>query len=221
LNNQYCSNDQVNLIANILGNNVSNFTWQNGNGVTFSNQPNVNFTYSNEGSYNIILTATDRFCGDYSYNQTTQIYKVPVFNLGEDITLCPQMEDITLCPQMTTQIGVDSIAGYTYLWNTGAVRSKIVTGPSSANYRLQVNNHGCMGADEIYVTVLDNCLIKVPTAFTPNNDGLNDRLKAINADLAKEFSLRVFNRFGQLVFSTSVPTNGWDGRFKGVNADAI
>ncbi|HRD58550.1 MAG TPA: PKD domain-containing protein [Ferruginibacter sp.] len=211
LNNQYCSNDQVNLIANILGNNVSNFTWQNGNGVTFSNQPNVNFTYSNEGSYNIILTATDRFCGDYSYNQTTQIYKVPVFNLGEDITLCPQM---------TTQIGVDSIAGYTYLWNTGAVRSKIVTGPSSANYRLQVNNHGCMGADEIYVTVLDNCLIKVPTAFTPNNDGLNDRLKAINADLAKEFSLRVFNRFGQLVFSTSVPTNGWDGRFKGVNADA-
>ena len=134
-----------------------------------------------------------------------------MFNLGEDITLCPGMSTI---------IGVDSVAGYNYLWNTGSGAAKITTGPASATYQLTVDNHGCRASDEIFINVLDNCLIKVPTAFTPNGDGLNDRLKAINADLAKDFQLRVYNRFGELLFATRVPTDGWDGRIKGIPADA-
>jgi gliding motility-associated-like protein len=45
-------------------------------------------------------------------------------------------------------------------------------------------------------------------------------LKAVNADLAKEFTLRVYNRFGQLLFVTNDPLQGWDGNFKGKGADA-
>ena len=55
----------------------------------------------------------------------------------------------------------------------------------------------------------------MPSAFTPNRDGLNDELLASNADLAKNFSLTIFNRLGQLMFSSNNPLQGWDGRFKG------
>ena len=48
---------------------------------------------------------------------------------------------------------------------------------------------------------------------------LNDQLKAVNADLAKNFSLKVFNRLGQLLFTTNNPLEGWDGRFKGNPAE--
>lgn len=211
LNSQYCTGETVTLATDITGANTGNYTWNNGNNITSSNQSPVNYTYSTEGNYTITLTATDRFCGDFNFSRSTEIYKVPVFTLGEDITLCPGM---------TTQVGVEPTTGYTYLWNTGATSSKITTAPASATYRLTVDNHTCAASDEIFVEVLDNCLIKVPGAFTPNNDGRNDLLKAINADLAREFQLRVYNRFGQMMFATRVPTDGWDGRFKGVPADA-
>lgn len=210
LNNQYCTEEQLSLRADITNGNTSSYSWNNGDGINITGQPSVNFTYSTEGSYTITLTATDRFCGDFSFGQATQVYKIPEFSLGEDITLCPGM---------TTQIGVEPTPGYTYLWNTGAVTSKIVTAPASGTYELTVDNHTCTATDEIFVEVLDNCLIKVPGAFTPNNDGRNDILKAINANLAKEFQLRVYNRFGQMMFATRVPTEGWDGRFKGQEAD--
>ena len=211
LNTQYCTAETVTLNTGISGGNVNTYTWNNGNGVTSNNQPTVNYIYSTEGNVTVTLTATDRFCGDYSFNQSTRVYKVPEFNLGEDITLCPQM---------TTQIGIAPVTGYTYLWSTGATTSQIISGPTTATYQLRVDNHTCSSSDAIEVEVLDNCLIKVPGAFTPNNDGLNDRLKAINADLAKEFQFRVYNRFGQLLFATRVPTAGWDGTIKGVPADA-
>lgn len=211
LNTQYCTGENVSLSTNITGTNVSGYTWNNGNGVTASNQSAVDFTYATQGTYSIQLTATDRFCGDLSFNQTTQVYQVPVFSLGEDRTFCPGG---------TTEIGVDNTAGYSYLWNTGATTSGITTTPASATYTLTIDNNTCTSSDEIYIEVLDNCLIKVPGAFTPNNDGLNDRLKAINADLATQFYFRVYNRFGQLIFATRIPTDGWDGWYKGQQAEA-
>ena len=210
LNLQYCTAEGVSLSTDITGSNISSYTWNNGNGISLVNQSPVNFTYNAQGNYVVSLTGTDRFCGAFSFSQATQVYQLPVFTLGEDITLCPGM---------TRQIGVDPSSGYTYLWNTGATTSRITTNPTSATYTLTADNNTCTSTDEILVEVLDNCLIKVPGAFTPNNDGRNDRLKAINADLATEFQFRVYNRFGQLIFTTRVPTDGWDGRFKGQEAD--
>ena len=60
----------------------------------------------------------------------------------------------------------------------------------------------------------------MPNSFTPNGDGLNDVFKAItpNTDIS-EYSLKIYNRWGQEVFSTKEMTTGWDGRIKGVDAD--
>ena len=63
--------------------------------------------------------------------------------------------------------------------------------------------------------VVDNCYIAVPTAFTPNGDGVNDYLYPMNAYKATQLLFRVFNRNGQLVFETRDWTKKWDGTFRG------
>ena len=74
---------------------------------------------------------------------------------------------------------------------------------------------GCTDTAYHFVKVLDNCYIAVPTAFTPNGDGLNDYLYPLNAYKATNLSFKVFNRSGQLVFETKDWTVKWDGTIKG------
>ncbi|MBK6379299.1 MAG: gliding motility-associated C-terminal domain-containing protein [Chitinophagaceae bacterium] len=77
------------------------------------------------------------------------------------------------------------------------------------------NANGCIGVDNIKITVFEGPEIYVPNAFTPNSDGKNDILKAIPIGL-KEFKyFTIFNTYGQLVFTTKDPAIGWDGNFKG------
>jgi gliding motility-associated-like protein len=74
---------------------------------------------------------------------------------------------------------------------------------------------GCSDSARRTLTVLDHCLIAVPTGFTPNNDGLNDRFGPHNALKADNYLFRVFNRWGQLVFQSRNWQEKWDGRFNG------
>jgi gliding motility-associated-like protein len=55
----------------------------------------------------------------------------------------------------------------------------------------------------------------VPTAFSPNNDGTNDILFVLAGKDIVEMSFTVFNRWGEVVFETDSPLNGWDGTFNG------
>ncbi|TCJ13380.1 T9SS type B sorting domain-containing protein [Flaviaesturariibacter flavus] len=57
--------------------------------------------------------------------------------------------------------------------------------------------------------------IFVPTAFTPNHDGKNDEVKPIAVGMRTIRFFRIFNRWGQLVFETTVNGQGWDGTIKG------
>ena len=55
-------------------------------------------------------------------------------------------------------------------------------------------------------------IIDVPSAFTPNGDGINDILY-VRGGGVREFTFKIFNRWGQKVFETSDMKVGWDGRF--------
>ncbi len=83
--------------------------------------------------------------------------------------------------------------------------------------RLTVTNLalGCSDAAKKTITVLDHCFIDVPTAFTPNNDGLNDFFGPHNALKADHYTFSVYNRWGQLVFSARNWQDKWDGTLKG------
>lgn len=74
---------------------------------------------------------------------------------------------------------------------------------------------GCSDSTKRTLTVLDHCYIDVPTAFTPNNDGLNDFFWPHNALKADGYLFRVYNRWGQLVFSSRNWQDKWDGRING------
>jgi gliding motility-associated-like protein len=75
---------------------------------------------------------------------------------------------------------------------------------------------GCSDSTRKTLTVLDFCLIDVPTAFTPNNDGLNDYFRPHNALKADNYQFKVYNRWGQLVFQSRNWQDKWDGRINGV-----
>jgi gliding motility-associated-like protein len=58
--------------------------------------------------------------------------------------------------------------------------------------------------------------IYVPKVFTPNNDGTNDLLKPILVGISAFHYFSVYNRWGNLIYTTQDPNQGWDGTFKGV-----
>jgi gliding motility-associated-like protein len=54
-----------------------------------------------------------------------------------------------------------------------------------------------------------------PSSFTPNNDGLNDQFRPAVSGHLTEYKIRIFDRFGEMLFITSDPYLGWNGKFKG------
>jgi gliding motility-associated-like protein len=84
-------------------------------------------------------------------------------------------------------------------------------------YRVKVSTReGCYAFDSLKVKVYKTPPeIFVPTLFTPNGDGLNDFLKPVPVGISKFVYFRVYNRYGQLVYSANDFISGWDGRFKG------
>jgi gliding motility-associated-like protein len=60
-----------------------------------------------------------------------------------------------------------------------------------------------------------DCDMFVPNAFTPNNDGTNDYFGVAGIVAVQNFSMKIYDRYGQVIFSTNDIAGKWDGRFKG------
>jgi gliding motility-associated-like protein len=107
-----------------------------------------------------------------------------------------------------------------YNWSTGSsLFSTVVTRPGV--YWLEVkNDKNCIGRDSV-VVFEKQCSpgLFVPSAFTPNMDGKNDVMRAILIGDIKSFEFRIFNRYGQLVFSTRDIKDGWDGTVRAVKQE--
>jgi gliding motility-associated-like protein len=71
--------------------------------------------------------------------------------------------------------------------------------------------------DEILVNYR-NCdpLISVPNAFTPNNDGRNDSFRAVGVNITN-YRMQLFDRWGELIFTSDDPGVGWDGTKNGAS----
>lgn len=81
-------------------------------------------------------------------------------------------------------------------------------------YTLKVTSaEGCVANDQVLVSVIKD--FYVPTAFLPNGDGLNDTWRIPFMESYAGASVKVFNRFGQLVYHSAAGSSGWDGKFKG------
>ncbi len=81
-----------------------------------------------------------------------------------------------------------------------------------------LDGNGCMAADSILIDLDMRDKIYLPTAFTPNEDGVNDLFRIKNLTFQKVIEFRVFNRWGQEVFNgvgSGQAITGWDGTFSG------
>ncbi len=82
-----------------------------------------------------------------------------------------------------------------------------------------INEFGCKATDKLLIQVIEDCagkMVYVPNTFTPNGDGQNDIIKVFGPGVSSVKEVRIFNRWGQMVFETNDPENiGWDGTFKG------
>jgi gliding motility-associated-like protein len=78
-----------------------------------------------------------------------------------------------------------------------------------------ITTNGCKATDDINIKVFTKADIYVPTAFTPNGDGDNDLLRPILAGIKELKYFMVYNRYGEVVFKTSTPKEGWNGMING------
>jgi gliding motility-associated-like protein len=74
--------------------------------------------------------------------------------------------------------------------------------------------NGCQVSDQFTVVVLNDAVVMVPNAFTPNGDGLNDYFGPIGK-VPEGFKMQLYNRNGEIVFKSSNINQRWNGIYKG------
>ncbi len=158
-----------------------------------------------------IVQSNNGACGDLridTFNVTLGNFKV---DLGLDTTICTG-----------TGFVLDAtVPDATYLWqdgNTNATRTITEAG----TYTVTVQQGDCKASDSKIVNVaVCNCGVGMPSAFSPNADGRNDQLLPVITPGChmEEYSLSVYNRYGQRIFYSSNPATGWDGSFNGQRVD--
>lgn len=134
-------------------------------------------------------------------------------------------DDILFCAGEAIKVPLHANAGSntTIIWSTGSTAPDIVASDTGM-YWVQLQESICTTSDTMIIAYdpLCYCQFSMPNAFSPNGDGLNDVfLPAISAQCPVErFSLNIYNRWGQRVFSTVKAEQGWNGSYNGLPADA-
>lgn len=213
-----CKEDTLYFLHN--GNNgVNSWDWRFDN-VQAPNVPSHVQIYPATGEHTVRLIVTNGMCSDTS---------VQVIKLDNKVVAAFDGPDI-ICPTDTVRF-VNKTTGTVdeWRWSFGNGFTSNLHSPQIQQY--PINNRetfytvklvaasttmNCKDSSVRRIQVLGSCYIAVPTAFTPNGDGLNDYLHPANALKAENLVFRVFNRLGQLVFETRDWTRKWDGRINGV-----
>jgi len=124
------------------------------------------------------------------------------FTVGMDTTLCENQE-LTL----SAGAGFDA-----YLWNTGDTTS-FITISKPGNYSVQITEGPCKSSD--YVNIMPcPCVVWAPNTFTPNNDGVNEYYHLAASNISY-LNMKIFNRWGELLYEQTDINAKWDGRYKG------
>ena len=183
--------------------NYSSYLWSNGSTAQ-------TIDVKSTGIYSVVVTDQNG-CKGSDTARITSIYPAPLGFLIKDTSICSYGK-LTLSTNGNTY--------ESYLWNTNEI-SKTITIDKPGIYWLSVKDKkGCSGYDTVNVA-LKECLqgFFMPTAFTPDGNGLNDEIKPLLFGDVESFEFIVYNRFGQIVFLTTNRLKGWDGTFKGIKQD--
>lgn len=144
------------------------------------------------------------------------IRDVSGLRIGKDTVLC--LGDSLLLRsnlQHPPEEGMQS--GIRYRWHNGSTDT-ILQVKTAGRYTLTATNEaGCTATASVTVAYQGcvNCKLYVPTAFTPNGDGRNDTWRVAAQCPPQHYRMRVYNRWGALVFESGEPGRLWDGTYRG------
>lgn len=191
--------------------NIVNWTWYIDSATRIINQQSPTVTFNWVGMHKGYLVAEgDNGC----FNDTIrfQIYTNQGFAYAGNDTTVLVNEPFTL----------NGSGNGTFLWtpafglNDSHIPRPTGSLDSDTTYTLTtITREGCPATDQVRISVFKGSKIFVPSAFTPNGDGLNETFKPTFIGIKDLNTFQVYNRWGQVVFSTNDQLKGWDGRFRG------
>jgi gliding motility-associated-like protein len=146
----------------------------------------------------------------------------------DDVSVCdcddfkPKLDkDTTLCigQQLLLKANIPKEAdSVIYTWQDGSKDSTyLVTQPGTYWVSAYIEDYKITVTDSIRVNYTDcnTPQLWIPNSFTPNGDGLNDIFRIETLDVLLEYSMLIFNRWGQMIYESNEVTKGWDGKYKG------
>jgi gliding motility-associated-like protein len=212
-----CFGNRLQLTATIVG---DTFTWSPTSSMINSNT--LTPTVGPIKTTNYIISVTNTTGCLKTITDTIKVTVIPPVNVfaGRDTSVV-----VNQPLQLTATTNTDTLTTH-FLWtpstwlNSSSIYNPIATITSpidSIKYKVRATTtEGCYGEDDIFIRVYRNAPdILVPSGFTPNGDGKNDIIKAIPIGIKTFQYFNVYNRFGQLLFSSPELGKGWDGNFGG------
>jgi gliding motility-associated-like protein len=186
-----CNGDGYEIDA---GTQFKSYLWQDGS--------TNNFIIAKTAGNYIVIAKDNNNC---SASDTVQISvrQKPLLNISKQIKICEP--DFFIRPPENF---------ISYLWQDGTTSTSYHV-VDYGTYILTVTDTSyCSNTDSI--VVLSNCpgTVFVPNAFTPNEDGNNETFYPVTRNV-KSLYMKIYNRWGMLVFETYDANKGWDGKYKG------
>ena len=157
-------------------------------------------TTDSSGTYTLQIMQSGCTISD---SKSLSITPKPIVTLGSDTAIC-KGQGITFSA---------GNPGSTYLWSTGD-SSQSIRVTDAGNYSVTVSNNGCSASAGVIVKT-GSCELLLPTAFSPNGDGLNDEFGLLNKLGIKNLNLRVYDRWGKVLFKTTDIDKRWSGKYNG------
>ncbi len=204
-------------LANIPYSTLSSWQWNFGNG-DISTAPKTDYCYSKTGNYNLSLTYTTSLgcVRTVTSDSIVQVFPFPVAAFSASTF----QTDI-----LNAEIYfINESSGYiNSQWFFGDLSVSNLQNPShnytsTGNYHVILvvqNQEGCLDTVIHNVLINDVFAFYAPNAFTPNGDGLDDVFLPVGTGWDNSsFKMLIFDRWGNLILSTTNPNQGWDGRVK-------
>ncbi len=155
-----------------------------------------------------VNVSTNNYCGN-SATIAVNVNPNPAVYAGSDTTF--YFDELML-------LNASGTGTLTWVYGEGILcsvcpNSQILPQVSGCYIVEAINNNGCKSTDEVCVTVIRENDIYVPNCFTPNKDGLNDVFYIYGVGIV-EMDLKIYNRFGNIIFSSQNQLSGWNGFYK-------
>jgi len=174
------------------------------------------YTWSNKDTgKSITVNTSGRYWVTISKNGCVASDTAVITLLKPEIFGANNLYDTVFCSDDSI-LTLDAGPAYKYLWVPGGNTTRQISITQSGTYTVQITGiDGCMASKTI--TITDDCSTPgfyVPNAFSPDSNGHNEVFKAYGVHIAS-FSMSIYNRWGEKLFSCNDINTGWDGKFKG------